>query len=311
MIDNKILEKNKISDDIKENIKKYVATIILNGKQPVKNPVCVITGGQSGSGKSALMAYSSKMFPDENVIILEDDALRAYYPGAEKISVQHPNEYIKITNELTNELTSYLLKLIAENHYNLIFHQTLKNTRIADDGIVMLKNNGYSVVVRGLAVSCLESRMSMIERCLGQIEKNGFCRNVTTADHDKTYYGMPSTIDYIEKNGRYDVLEIFRRGESVKLPKLIYSRVNPNSNAEVENIATHPEVSTQNVLTYQSGMEAVDMGRKINAKEFLKTAKERIEKAESSKFMTPFLSEQLMELKQMMGSDYSSENFKK
>ena len=102
----------------------------------------------------------------------------------------------------------------------------MKNNRIADESITELQNLGYTVVVRGIATCDLESRMSILERYEGQVRTKGWGRLVTTDHHNQTYSGMPNTIEYIENTGKYDVLEIFARGETPDQPINVYASHN-------------------------------------------------------------------------------------
>lgn len=288
-----VIENFNISEEDKEQIFKTIIHNLTTDKKPVEKPVAVIVGGQTGSGKSGLMAYTHKMFDNpsflaydgtnlhkdwikDNVIQIEDDEFRAYFPNEREIALEHPEEYIQITNKLTNELTAKVFEYCAKNKYNIIFHQTLKNNRIADDGIMKLKDLGYAIVVRALAVNELESRMSMIERCLGQIETKGYCRNVTTSDHDKTYTGMPGTLEYIEDNGRFDILQVFKRGKKVDEPIMVYTKINPES-SKLDILSTFPYLISYDVdFGYTSAREALEQTRKQEQRKFLERAEIRI-----------------------------------
>ena len=309
MTSEEILKKYSISDEEKEKIGEIAEGILTYNKKPVDKPICVIVGGQTGAGKSGLIAYSSKMFPNGNVIVLEDDSLRHFYPNEQFLSENYPNEYIAITNQLTNGLTSQLFNKFAQQGYNLIFHQTLKNPRIANEGIPMLRENGYSVVVRGLAVCDYESRMSMVERCLGQLEYKGYCRNVTVSDHNNTYNGMPGTVEYIEQNGRYDVLEIFKRGEELEYPQLVYAKANPQRPGAVVNIARHPEVSgVDKSFGHEDAKDALLTAREEDRAEFLagnpaierKSYAERADDVQSNPYLTPVIAEQFIDLQSLI-----------
>lgn len=315
-MDEKIIEKYTISEEEKNDIFKNIMQTLTLNVEPVKNPVAVIVGGQAGAGKSGLMSYTHKMFKNQpfhdyegnnlqqnwtpdNVVQIEDDEFRAYFPKEKEIAVKYPEEYIQITNKLTNELTAKIFDYLSKNSYNIIFHQTLKNNRIADDGIMKLKDLGYAIVVRALAVSEYESRMSMIERSIGQIKKKGYCRNVTTSDHDKTYFGMPNTLDYIEKNNRYDVLQVFKRGRENDEPNMVYSKINPESD-KLNILSTFPYLLTCDIcFGYGSAKEAVDQVREIEARNFLKNAEIRIGDAKSEKGNAVVRS-QILELENMI-----------
>ena len=314
MTKEELIEKYSLSDEQKEKIFEIAVGILTYNKTPVDKPICVMVGGQTGAGKSGLIAYSTKMFPNGNVIVLEDDALRHFHPYDQFLAENYPDEYIAITNQLTNDLTKKLFEKFAEKGYNLVFHQTFKGPRIANEGIPMLREQGYSIVVRGLAVSEFESRMSMVERCLGQLEYKGYCRNVTVSDHDNTYRGMPGTVEYIEQNGRFDVLEIFKRGTEIEYPKLIYAKTNPQRPGAVVNISKHPEVSREtNTFGYADAKDAILKGREEDKADFLAgdesraPYKERMEEIESNPYLTPVISEQVLDLKALITQDSSQD----
>lgn len=311
-MDESIIEKYSISEEQKEKIFQNIMKDLTLNIKPVKNPIAIIVGGQTGAGKSGLMSYTHKMFKSEpfqsfegqnlqedwipnNFIQIEDDEFRAYFPDEKTIAIEHPEEYIQITNKLTNELTAKIFDYLSKNSYNIIFHQTLKNNRIADDGIIKLKNLGYAIVVRALAVNELESRMSMIERSLGQIKKKGYCRNVTTSDHDKTYFGMPDTLEYIENNGRYDILQVLKRGKENNEPIMVYSKINPDSQ-KLELLSTFPYLLTFDLnFGYKSAKEALLKTRELGKEPFLKNAEIRLGDAKSEKGNS-VISSQIVEL---------------
>ena len=173
------------------------------------------------------------MFTDENVIIINSDEIKPFHPQSEEIAKLYPDMYTIITDQESNTWTSQLFEELRREKYNIIFEGTMKNNRIADESITELEKLGYTVVVRGIATCDLESRMSILERYEGQVSTKGWGRLVTTEHHNQTYNGMPNTIDYIEGTGKYDVLEIFARGETPDQPINVYATHN---DAEKEKI---------------------------------------------------------------------------
>ena len=142
---------------------------------------------------------------------------------------------------------------------DIIFEGTMKNNRVADDAIENLIKRGYTVVVRGLAVCDLESRLSILERYEAQVATKGWGRLVVTEHHNQTYNGMPNTISYIEDTGKYDILEIFKRGETPDMPELIYGKINEQSNEKIKKSVENKKfVSTiDKKYGYNSGKDAV------------------------------------------------------
>ena len=218
-----ILKKYKLTDKEHEQYYQTIKRIYTGGKIPVDNPIAVIIGGQTGAGKSGIIGYSTKMFVDDNVIIINSDEIKPFHPQSEEIAKLYPQMYTEITDQESNTWTSQLFEELRREKYNIIFEGTMKNNRIADESITELQKLGYTVVVRGIATCDLESRMSILERYEGQVRTKGWGRLVTTNHHNQTYVGMPNTIDYIENTGKYDVLEIFARGGSPDQPINVYS----------------------------------------------------------------------------------------
>ena len=229
-----IYRKYKLSEEEHMELYGKIKRIWTMDKTPVDNPVAVIVGGQTGAGKTGLITYSKKMFADGNVVVINSDEIKPFHPRSEEIAREYPGEYTWITAQESEDWTSRLFGEVRNEGYNIIFEVPMKNNRIADDAIVDLLSKGYNVIVRGLAVCDLESRLSILERYEAQVAKRGWGRLVLPEHHDATYNGMPNTIKYIEDTGRYDVLEIFRRGEAPGAPELIFGEVNPKSIEKVK-----------------------------------------------------------------------------
>lgn len=234
MNEEEILRKYKLTDEEHEEYYQTIKRIYVGGKTPQKNPVSIIVGGQTGAGKSGILGYSTKMFRDDNVIIINSDEIKPFHPKSEEIAKLYPDLYTKITDQESNTWTSRLFEELRREKYNIIFEGTMKNNRIADESITELQDLGYTVVVRGIATCGLESRMSILERYEGQVRTKGWGRLVTPAHHNQTYAGMPNTIEYIEQTGKYDVLEILARGETPDEPITIYAMHNPSKEEKIK-----------------------------------------------------------------------------
>ena len=53
-----------------------IKRIWTDDKFPVKNPIAIIIGGQTGAGKSGIISYSKKMFEDGNVVVINSDEIK-------------------------------------------------------------------------------------------------------------------------------------------------------------------------------------------------------------------------------------------
>ena len=275
-----ILKKYKLTEKEHNDYYNIIKRIYTDGKVPVENPISVIIGGQTGAGKSAIIGYSTRMFEDENVVIINSDEIKPFHPQSEEIAKLYPELYTKITDQESNTWTSQLFEELRREHYNIIFEGTMKNNRIADESISELQDLGYTVIVRGLSVCDLESRISILERYEAQVAVKGWGRLVVPEHHNQTYNGMPNTIGYIEENDKYDVLEIFARGEIPYEPTLIYSKHNEKQKEKIQKAVKGKRCISKftRKYGYESGKEAILENRQEEYDIVIPTLGERIKK---------------------------------
>ena len=258
-----IVSKYTLSQKQYEKVLRTVIEVMSADKVPSDNPLAIIVGGQSGAGKTALINYTNNISSKREFVTIDNDFFRAFHPKAAEIKKEYPGLYTHITDQIglgfTPDVISYFMgndvKLssgdIIENdehaRYDLIFHQTLKSNRIADDAMAKLRDLGYTVGVRAFAVPYFESKMSQLERCKAQYIKMGFCRHVRPEDHFAALKGIPTTLDYIDKNGKADFIEIFKRSDDIRSPHLVYAKFNPETEEKtLETLSDCENVSHEN-----------------------------------------------------------------
>ena len=102
-------------------------------------------------------------------------------------------------------------------------------------------------------------------------------------------------------------MEIFKRGKELEYPQLVYARTNPARPGAVVNISKHPEVSrTTKDFNHQDAKEALLTAREEDRADFLKgdesrePYKDRMEEVESNPYLTPVISEQVIDLKSLI-----------
>lgn len=300
-----------LTDDQISKITKDVISVMAKDLVPSKNPLVIVVGGQSGSGKTALINYSCQLSPKREFIQIDNDFFRGFHPQVAEIKRNHPDHYVTATDQLGLGITADVIKYFTENRYNIILHQTLKNNRVVDDAITKFIDAGYTVGVRAFAVPYFESKMSQIERCEGQIETLGFCRHVAKIDHDTALEGLPNTVDYVEKSGKYDFIQIFKRGREISLPTLVYSKFNEKTKAHtlqvIEDCSSDQVPMKDQIAGFANAKEAVEKTRESEAERCLKTLDARIHKAESSRYNNEEMQMHIDELKDRV-QDYKKKN---
>lgn len=298
----KIRDLYHLSDEQVQQITKNIISVMAKDLLPSKHPLVVIVGGQSGSGKTALINYTSQLSTKREFIQIDNDFFRGFHPAVDQIKRDHPDFYVTATDQLGLGITADVIEYFKNHHYNIILHQTLKSNRIVDDAMTKFIEAGYTVGVRAFAVPYFESKMSQIERCEGQIETLGFCRHVAKEDHDAAIVGLPKTIEYIEQSGKYDFIEIYKRGTNISRPELVYAKFNDkNRDKTLETLEDCENVSlTDQSFGFANARDAIEQTRNSEAVICAKTLETRICHAEQSPFNNPEMQMHIDELKERL-----------
>lgn len=289
-----------LSNEEIEAITKEIIKVMAADVLPSKQPLAVVVGGQSGSGKTSLIHYTEQISSKREFIEIDNDYFRSFHPKNEEIKDNYPDYYVTATDQLGLGVTPAVIDYFREHKYNIILHQTLKNNRVVDDAITKFIEAGYLVGVRAFAVPYFESKMSQIERCEGQLEELHFCRHVAKADHDAAIEGLPKTIEYIEQSGKYDFLEIYKRTDNPNKPGLVYSRFNETTEAKTLEALVDCINMAKETQTYgfTNAREAVEKTWESEALKCAKTLDARILMAEQSPYNNPVMQSHIDELKE-------------
>ena len=300
LTEKEIIAKYTLSPEKVEELKNTIINVLSYDKTPSENPLAIVVGGQSGAGKTALIEYTSQMSTQREFVMIDNDFFRGFHPKTQEIRALYPDLYTAATDQIGLGITSDIISFFKDNKYDIILHQTLKNNRIADDAITKFRDAGYIVGVRAFAVPYTESKMSQIERCLGQIDKLGFCRYVRKLDHDTAVDGLPKTVGYIEETSKYDFIEIFKRGREIDKPTLVYSKINPETEKQtLEALSNCEQVCHQDEsFGFENARDAVETTRFQEELRVAKTLDARIKDAENHPCNNPEMQTHIDELKE-------------
>ena len=232
-----IKEKYKLSEEEHNEIYKRIEKEVFRNSTPDDQPIAVIVGGQPGCGKGGVISYTQNEAKANGkcIILITTDEYKPYHPNAIEIARKYPTEYVEIVEQDAGPWTGSIMKKAIDDRYNFIFEGTLKNDRILDR-IKELKQNGFSVIVRALAVPRLESLLTVHERYQKQMEVLTYGRLISINHHNKAYDGIPAVVDKIEKSGLCSV-EIYLRGKTIGKPIKVYSSKEKNERFPTARIA--------------------------------------------------------------------------
>lgn len=258
-----IKDKYKLSEEEHNKIYKEIEKEVFVNSTPQDEPIAIIVGGQPGCGKGGVIAYTKNQVEANGkcIILITTDEYKPYHPNAIEIARKYPTEYVEIVEQDAGPWTGSIMKKAIDDKHNFIFEGTLKNDRILDR-IQELKQNGFNVTVRVLAVPRLESLLTVNERYEKQMEVLTYGRLISIEHHNKAYDGIPAVVDKIEKSGLCTV-EVYLRGDEIGKPVKVYSSKEKNERFPTARIA-------------------LEEYRKSEGKETIKTAKTRVNKLRES-----------------------------
>lgn len=204
------IKKFEVDDEKFNEIVDTITDRLCFEKVPAENPIAFVVGGQPGAGKTGLIGKTLAEF--ENAIVLDVDDYRYFHPNILEIFKDYPDQLVPLTKEFVNKITKIVVDRLIVKKYNLIIHKTLKDEEIIGDTLEPLRENGYAIVLRIMAVSEVESRTSALERSLAFKTNVGWCRWVTENNHKYAYAGIPTTAKGIFDKGYADAVQVFGRG---------------------------------------------------------------------------------------------------
>lgn len=216
-----VCQEYKLGEEENNRISKTINEIMLESKSSVQHPVAIIDIAPPGSGKTGLNGMGFNQFPNNNVVVVNSDELKPFYPRINEIAKLYPQYYTKVTNQESNVWTDNLFDSAVSGSYNIIFEGTGRNIKLLQKMIRQMTK--YKIVIRAMAVNELNCLMSIIERYEGQIMEKGWGRLVTLEHFYKAYTEILETISQLEKMAEVDSIEVYIRGDEPTKPIRIYS----------------------------------------------------------------------------------------
>lgn len=204
----KLMEEYLLSDEEYLLTFFYVMAISFYNKKPVDNPKLTIVAAQTGSGKSNLTAKILR--ENENYVFVDSDKYKHYRYDAVDISNKYPLLYPFLTGPDGYDHAENIYEYALEHKYNIIKETAPSyNKGLLGVDINKLKKNKYEISLNILAVSGLNSALSMHERYEVQILSG--LKTVKLTDlsrHDDSYKGVEIVCRMLTP----DNISIYRRG---------------------------------------------------------------------------------------------------
>jgi hypothetical protein len=179
----------------------------------VDRPVAVIFGGQPGSGKSAAVdaAVQSLAGRGGAVQVIGDD-LRPYHPAYASLMQRDDKTAAFYTDRDSGRWVEKSIAYAKEHRLNLVIEGTMRSPAVVADTMKGLRQAGYEIDARALAVNELLSWQGVMQRYEAQKQDRGAGRMTAPHSHRDAYNGMPDTLERIERERLADRVTVYRRG---------------------------------------------------------------------------------------------------
>ncbi len=196
-------EDGKLRSEIHEKIfkQRIEAKMLASTRalEPGEQPVAIFLGGQPGAGKGGLARKTMEELSAEKTVHIDVDNLRENHPSYRSWQRDHATE--KIAADLSHADASAwgksLFSSAIANRRNIMIDGTLGNPQNTEKQINMLKDAGYEVKVRALAVQPEVSHLGVLKR-FEEGAQTGAPRWVPREVEASAYEGLPKTLQLVE-----------------------------------------------------------------------------------------------------------------
>jgi len=190
-----------------------IAPDVFADAKTAAQPKAIVFGGQPGAGKSAAVDDAISEFAGKGgcAQIIGDD-LRSYHPRYESLLTQDDKTAAFFTDRDTGRWVEKSIEYAIKHRLNVVIEGTMRDSDKVVSTLKALRDAGYQVEARALAVNSKLSQQGILQRYEAQKKDRGTGRMTTAQAHDAAYRGLPSTLDRIERDKLADRVSVYRRG---------------------------------------------------------------------------------------------------
>lgn len=200
----------EVSKYAMESAYKSVEQRALSKTEPQEQPKAIILGGQPGSGKSVLTPQGVREFRDGGgAVVIDADRMREENPRYKQLSREDPQNAADRTQKEAGEWSTRLTMAAIEGRRNLVIDGTMRNPDNIRELATRLKEQGYTVEARVLAVNAETSMTRARLRTEEQIVERGVGRWVNKEQHDIAYQGMVKSVAMLERDKLVDTVRVY------------------------------------------------------------------------------------------------------
>ena len=199
-----------------EALRREIREDYLSLSQPRDKPRAIIVAGQPGAGKGRL-AEGAQTDLDEagGAVLIDPDRLRQWHPRYRAFLRENDKTAAERVHADASQWAKELRQDAIAGRRNIVLDATLNDKDKTRELLGQLRQAGYQIEVRALAVPQRDSRQGVFARYENARERGEAARWVPESAQDEGYRGMPVAIGHIERNGWADQISVQRRDGTV------------------------------------------------------------------------------------------------
>lgn len=207
-------DRHRLTEDEHQAIfERRIKPELFSGAKPSDRPVAVIFGGQPGAGKSAAVEDAVQAMASRGgaVQVIGDD-LRPFHPRYAALMASDDKTAAFYTDKDSGRWVEKSIAHAKEHRLNLIIEGTMRSPAVVAETMHGLRQAGYEIDARALAVTERLSWQGVMQRYEAQKQDRGSGRMTAPHSHRDAYNGMPETLGRIERERLADRVTVYRRG---------------------------------------------------------------------------------------------------
>ncbi len=195
---------------------RYIRPQVFADAVTQESPKVVVFGGQPGAGKSRSVDDVVASFDGRGgcVQVIGDD-LRGYHPRYQELLSQDDKTAAFFTDGDTGRWVEMCLRDAREMRVNVVVEGTMRSHEVVSRTLHDFRAAGYATEARVLAVNLMLSEQGILQRYEFQKADRGVGRMTTERAHLDAYYGLPVTVEVIERDKLADRVMVLKRGGGV------------------------------------------------------------------------------------------------
>lgn len=176
----------------------------------------VVLGGQPGSGKTGQLEASAANLKTRGATwVINGDDFYAFHPAYRELQRKHGAEAAHMVKDEASVLVKKTMEAAKERGVNIVFESTMRQPEVVQSTLQGLRDKGYSVHAKVLAVKEQASWQGNHMR-FETLSLHGAYPRLTSRDtHDAGVKGVLKTIAGIEHKGLADRLTVHQRNGKV------------------------------------------------------------------------------------------------